>query len=521
MNELIAQLLIYAKGIWKYRWVSVVTIWLIAIVGWVFVYQMPDNYKASARIYVDTQNILRPLMSGMTVSPNPEQQIAIMSRTLISRPNVERVIRMVDLDIRITNDSEKEKLVTELMKEIKLGSTGRDNIFTIMYDDKDPKLAKDIVQSLLTIFVEGGLEGKKQDSASALRFIDQQIAAYEEKLTAAEAALTAFKQKNVGLLPGQGDYYTQLVSTMEDLEKAKLGLREAEQARNAVKKQITGDEPILLIDVGDISPQSIVNPEIDARIQALNSNLDNLLLNFTEQHPDVTSTKRLIAQLEERKVEEARLSGAADNYGHNYDPMMQQLNIALAESEARVASMQARVAEYENRFARLKSLSDTVPVVEVEMQQLNRDYNVNKANYEKLLERRASAEISGELTSATGLMSFRIIDPPTVPETPSGPDRQKLFTLVLLGAFAGGIGLAFVISQIRPTFHSHASLHESTGLPILGTVPMVWTEQEKIKHKVRLYILGAALLSLLACYAILLVHMKLPVNLAAQIRSFF
>lgn len=208
MSELIAQLLVYIKGIWKYRWASVATAWTVAIAGWFFVYQMPDNYQASARIYVDTQSILRPLMAGMTVSPNPDQQITIMSRTLISRPNVERIIRMVDLDIKITDDSAREKLVTTLMKDIKLSTTGSDNIFMISYDNKDPRLAKDIVQSLLTIFVEGGLEGKKQDSASALRFIDQQIAAYEEKLVAAEAALTAFKQKNIGFLPGQGGITT-------------------------------------------------------------------------------------------------------------------------------------------------------------------------------------------------------------------------------------------------------------------------------------------------------------------------
>ncbi|BBL35903.1 hypothetical protein Nstercoris_02180 [Nitrosomonas stercoris] len=507
MSDLITQLLVYIKGIWKYRWVSVAAAWIIAIAGWFFVYKMPDNYQASARIYVDTQSILRPLMSGMTVAPNPDQQISIMSRTLISRPNVERIIRMVDLDLEITDEGSKERLITSLMGDIKLQTTGRDNIFMISYDDKDPELAKEIVQSLLTIFVEGGLEGKKQDSATALRFIDQQIAAYEDKLIAAEAALTAFKQKNIGFLPGQsGDYYSQLVAAAEELEKARLALLEAEQARDAVKKQVTGDDLVLLLEVGEVSPQSIVNPEIDSRIQSLNTNLDNLMLNFTEQHPDVIATKRLIAQLEERKVEEAKLMGVVNNQGRNYDPMMQQLNIALTEAEAQVASMKARVGEYEARYERMKSMSNTVPAVEVEMQQLNRDYNVNKANYEKLLERRASAEISGELTSTSGLMSFRIIDPPTVPEQPSGPDRKKFLTLVLLGALSGGIGLAFVISQVRPTFHSQITLRELTGLPILGTVPMIWTEKEKVKGKRRVYIFAISWLMLITCYTALLIY---------------
>ena len=508
MEELTTQLLVYLKGIWKYRWISVLAAWVVAIAGWVIVYKMPDDYQASARIYVDTQNVLKPLMAGMTISPDLQQQVSIMSRTLISRPNVERVVRMVDLDIKVKDAKDHEALVKELMEKIKLGTTGRDNLFTIHYNNKNPKLAKDVVQSLLTIFVEGGLGDKRQDSSAALRFIDEQIQSYEEKLIAGENNLKAFKQKNIGMMPQQGsDYYSQLSAATEDLNKTRLELREAEHARDAIKRQITGDEPVMMVDQSDaISP--IVNVEIYSRISALNKNLDALSLNFTELHPDIISTKRLIAQLEERKKEEAKLVVRdTTDPGKNYSPMLQQLNVALAEAEAYVASMRARVEEYTARFNRLKSLSNAVPQVEAELAQLNRDYQVNKSNYEKLLERRESAKISGELGSATDLMSFRIIDPPTVSHRPVGPDRGKLFSLVFLGSLLAGIGIAFVISQVRPTFHSQASLREITGRPILGSVPMIWTDQEKVKSRKRLYAFGLSLLSLLGLYGTLMVKM--------------
>ncbi len=508
MEELTTQLLVYLKGIWKYRWISVLAAWVVAIAGWVIVYKMPDDYQASARIYVDTQNVLKPLMAGMTISPDLQQQVSIMSRTLISRPNVERVVRMVDLDIKVKDAKDHEGLVKELMEKIKLGTTGRDNLFTIHYNNKNPKLAKDVVQSLLTIFVEGGLGDKRQDSSAALRFIDEQIQSYEEKLIAGENNLKAFKQKNIGMMPQQGsDYYSQLSAATEDLNKTRLELREAEHARDAIKRQITGDEPVMMVDQSDaISP--IVNMEIDSRISALNKNLDALRLNFTELHPDIISTKRLITQLEERKKEEAKLMVRdTTDPGKNYSPMLQQLNVALAEAEADVASMRARVEEYTARYNRLKSLSNAVPQVEAELAQLNRDYQVNKSNYEKLLERRESAKISGELGSATDLMSFRIIDPPTVSDRPVGPDRGKLFSLVFLGSLLAGIGIAFVISQVRPTFHSQASLREITGRPILGSVPMIWTDQEKVKSRKRLYAFGLSLLSLLGLYGTLMVKM--------------
>ncbi|MCP5243910.1 MAG: chain length-determining protein, partial [Burkholderiales bacterium] len=489
---------------------AVIVAWMVAMAGWVVVLKLPDNYQASARIYVDTQSIIRPLMEGMTVSTNVQQQISIMGRTLISRPNVERIIRMVDLDVQITSEKEKERLITDLMKDIKLGAGVGDNIFTITYNHHDPALAKDIVQSLLTIFVEIGLDGKKDDSSSALRFIDQQIAAYEEKLIKAENALTEFKQKNLGLLPGQGgDYYAQLLKAEEDMRQAQLALKEAEKGRDAIRKQISGDEPVFVLEPFVVDNEVIANPEIDARIRSLNENLDSLRLNYTELHPDIVSTKRLIAQLEEQKKEEAKhIFSTAKDPGRNYSPMLQQLNIALADAEAVVASMVARVEEYTARYERLKSLSAAIPRVEAEFTQLNRDYNVNKANYEQLLERRVSARMSGELTSASGLLSFRIIDPPQVPEIPVGPNHRILFSLVFMASLMAGIAFAFIISQVRPSFYSQSNLREVTGLPVLGSVPMVWTVQQKAKRKRRLFIFGVSILLLTVIYAVLLLYFR-------------
>jgi polysaccharide chain length determinant protein (PEP-CTERM system associated) len=502
MEELISQLLSHIKEIWKYRWYAVIAIWLVAIAGWLTVYNLPDNYESSARIYVDTQNVLQPLMAGIAATPNLEQQVMIMSRTLISRPNVERVMRMVDLDITAKTTKDRERLINNLTNEIKIESAGRDNLFTISYRDQNPKIAKDVVQSLLTIFVEGSLGDKQKDTSSALRFIDEQIKDYQEKLVAAETALKEFKQKNMGLMPGQGrDYVTQLSSAADILNQAKLELREAEQSRAAIKRQISGDDPSLMTDV---APETDFNPEIDARIESLNKNLDALRLQYTELHPDVVSTKRLIAQLQERKKEEAKLNKRKADPGKNYSPMLQQLNVALAEAEARAAAMQARVQEYTSRYNYLKSMSKAVPEVEAGLAQLNRDYEVNKSNYEKLVERREAAKMSGEMDTTTELVSFRIIDPPTTPQLPTGPNLVRLFSLVLLGAIAIGIGIAFVISQILPTFQSQNSLREITGRPVLGTVAMIWTDKEKIKQKREIYALSLSMLFLLALYGILM-----------------
>ena len=140
MTELLALLLTFLKAIGKYRWYAVIITWVVAIIGWIVVYQLPNDYQASARVYVDTQSILKPLMSGMTTMPNVDQQVMFMRRTLISRPNVERVLRMVDLDIKARTVKEHEKQVDELMSQIKMTGTERDDIYTISYNNANPKL---------------------------------------------------------------------------------------------------------------------------------------------------------------------------------------------------------------------------------------------------------------------------------------------------------------------------------------------------------------------------------------------
>ncbi|XLZ68470.1 XrtA system polysaccharide chain length determinant [Massilia sp. SR12] len=491
-------LLNFLKAIGKYRWYAVAITWVVALVGWAVVYRLPNDYQASARVYVDTQSILKPLMSGMTTTPNVEQQVMFMRRTLISRPNVERVLRMVDLDIKAKDSKEHERQVDELMSAIKVIGTERDDIYTISYNNENPKLGKDVVQSLLTIFVEGSFGGKKQDSEKAVQFIDDQIKMYEERLAAGENALKDFKIQNMGLLPRQGADYTSTLTDLSDkLNQARLELLEAEQARNAIKRQIAGED----MAPAAAEPPAVSNPEIDGRISTLEKQLDSLRLQYTEEHPDIVATKRLVASLQQRKKEEAKKLARSGDPGMNYSPMLQQMNVALSVEEARVASLKARVGEYTTRMARMRSQSTQAPEVEAQLAQLNRDYSINKDNYEKLVQRRESAKLSGDLSSATDMMSFRVIDPPIVPQTPVGPNRMRFYSLVFVSALMAGLGVAFLMSQIRPTFLSQHSLREVTGVPILGSIGMNWTEQQKSSRRRRLYGFGLAVASLFTAFA--------------------
>lgn len=506
MDELIRQATTVLRGIWQRRWLGLIVAWGVGIVSVVTVLRIPDKYEASARIYVDTQSILKPLMQGLAIEPNLDQQIMILSRTLISRPNVEKLIRMADLDLGIKSKSAQETLVDNLMKSLTIKSTSRDNLYTLAYNDPEPERAKRVVQSLVSIFVESSLGDKRKDTDSAKKFIDDQILVYQKKLEEAENRLKEFKLKNIAVQSADGkDYFSRIGDVSAALERSKLELREAENSRDALKRQIVGEEPTLLPD----TPESIAGvsvPEIDGRIDALKRNLDGLLQRFTDQHPDVVGTRRMIKELEEQKRSEisARKNAAASAGPAsmvNTNPVYQQLRISLGENEATVASLRVRVAEYQSRYNQLRDSVKMIPQIEAEYTQLNRDYDINKKNYESLVVRRESATMSGEMDASSAGVDFRLIDPPRVSPQPVSPNRLLLLPLTLVLSVLAGFFVPFAASQIRPVFFDARALREATGLPLLGTISKTVEEETKLKEKKDFKQFIAASASLLGAYA--------------------
>ncbi|MEY3200931.1 MAG: hypothetical protein RIR70_481 [Pseudomonadota bacterium] len=481
MDDILHNLAANARGMWLNRWLGLFTAWLVGLIGALVVLFMPDKYEASARVYVDTQSVLKPLMSGLAVQPNVEQQIVILSRTLISRPNIERLIRMADMDLSITGAQEREQLIDKLMRTLELRSDGRDNLFTVAYRESNPEQAKRVVQALLSIFVESGLTDKRRDNQSAQKFLDEQIKAYAAKLEEAESRVKAFKLKHmsVGLDLGTRDYFGRMAELTAQLDAARLSLREAEQSRDALRRQIAGEEPVVVPDTAE-GLSTIAVPDIDARIDLQKRTLDAMLQRYTEQHPDVVGTRRIIAELEAQKREalQSRKALPPGMAGSAGNPVWQQLRLSLGEVEAEVASLKARVAEYGARINALRQTAQMMPEVESEMMQLLRDHEVHKRNYDALVARRESASLSGNMEATAGVADFRIIDPPAVSPRPVAPNRPMLAAIAAGMALAAGFLVTFVMAQARNVVFDARGLSVATAVPVLGVVTRLKTAQD-------------------------------------------
>jgi protein tyrosine kinase modulator len=506
MQELVEQLLAIARGMWQRRWIGLGIAWLVAIVGAVIVFRLPDKYEASARVYVDTQSMLQPLMAGMAMAPDASQQVAILSRILLTRPNIEKIIRKSDLDTSAGKSA--PDMVDEVLGSLSINRAGSgDNVYAIAFRYPDSRKARDLVQAALSTFIEQSLGQTRIGTDSARKFLDEQIKDYEAKLRDSEARLQAFRLKYMALLGSSGrDFVTQMGTVGEQIKDARVELRVAEQTRDSIKQQLeqqtqpTKRSP----EATRTRAATIAVPELDGRINELRRQLDELLRKYTDQHPDVIGTKRVLAQLEaDRRAEiEARSRASDGEPGSPYsgDPVAQQLKVALNDAEANLATVRARLAEYEARNNQLKLNAETMPKIDMELTQLNRDYGIQKRQYENLVSRRETASLTGKLEDA-GVAEFRIIDPPRVTPTPVAPNRMLLLGGVVAMSLLAGLGASWVVSQTRPTFHDGRSLRDVAQRPLIGMVTLLPTHAFRRMRRRAALLFAGGLGGLFASYA--------------------
>ena len=202
MGELLYQLKVILWKVMHFRWVAVAVTSLVLITGWITVFLLPDQYEVKSTVYVDTQSVLKPLLKGLAVDDTVKEQAALlMRRTLLSRPNIEKVILQTDLDLTVDNDKQMERLILSLGSGITVSGHGDKrrpdaNIYRLTYSSADPQMTFRVVDALLDVFLESTLGMTRQDSSSASRFMSKQIQDYKNRLEAADETVKQFKIKH-------------------------------------------------------------------------------------------------------------------------------------------------------------------------------------------------------------------------------------------------------------------------------------------------------------------------------------
>jgi polysaccharide chain length determinant protein (PEP-CTERM system associated) len=513
MRSIQTQAMPLVQALWRHRWLAVGTAWLVCTAGWIGAAFVPTKFESSARVYLNADPLLTPLLKGLAADTDPSRHLDFMQRTLLSRPNLEQLIRLTDLDTGIRTPGDKEALFKRLATDIAVTPVTL-NLLTLSYRDADPVLAKNVVQSLLTIFAEKMAGSSRAEMDSAQRFLEGEIASYRDQLRAAEKRRADLAEKYPDIVqnrtpdaPQSDDNGNRLDQARGAVARVKLELADAVTKRDALQKELASVPAMLTVDHG---PQVVVTGgrlgPVEERLQELRRNLDGLLLKFTENHPDVRAARQAITQLQSEAGKSGGGGGhgaGASGTGQITNGVYEQVKVKLVDAEAAVAGLQRRLSEAENDQAKIEKIAQNAPGVLVQAQDLNRDYSVLKKNYEELVRRREATQIANSADTKTEKIQFRIVDPPQVPIVPAAPNRPLLVSFVLVLGIGAGLAAPLLVMQLDRSFATLSQLR-NLGIPILGNVSRLALGTAQRHAVLQLVGVTASTLVLVAVYGTLL-----------------
>lgn len=509
MNEQITQIYGYLHGMWRYRWSALVIAWIVALVGWPLVFTLPDQFSAKAVIYIDTTSVMKPLLKGLAPETDANDELQVMSRVLLSRENLMSVIRETDMDLEVNTPEEREDLVEALAGSISISGGGsrkkwesKSNIYEISYTSRSANRSYQVVSNLLNTMIENTLNSTRTDTVAAQKFLDSQIGEYETRLSVAEQQLAEFKKANVGFMPDEkGGYYMRLQRAQDALEATRSSLSLAQRRYTELKRQLKGESPIL----NNESYQSAK----ELKLKEYQEKLEDLLNQYTEQHPDVRALKSIIADLKANKTVTETGEAVVSSTGEvsEFNPVYQQMKVDLSKASVEVETLKIQLREQETYVTKLQGSIDVIPEVEAKLAKLNRDYEVTKERYLDLVERRESARLAQSAGQSASDVTFRVIEPPIVPFKPSGPNRVLFLSLVMVVAMAAGLAWSLLRFILHPTFISLNQLGDVTGLPVLGTVSLYLSPEHIRKRRIQLTTFLSATLLLVVALGVMLMYM--------------
>ena len=461
---------------WHYRWQAVMFTWLVCALGWAVVFTIPNQYEAHARMYVDADAVLTPLLKGLAVDTASAGQLDVLQRTLLSRPNLDKLISKTDLELELTNLAGRELMIDRLGTDIRITPVTR-NLFTIDYRNRSARLAYDVVRTMLATFVESKTGTNRSEIENATKFLNDQIGSYERQLRDAERKRADFRARYVDLLPTDGGGQNKLEQQNQAVRAFQGQLQDALARREALGKELGVTPQMVVTETDPGTAGGFAGGGGSPRLRDAERTLAELRLRYTDNHPDVISQRALVAQLRSGKglddVPAApRVAAQGPRSRSAPNPVYEQLKVRVVENDAVIASLQRQVAEGLKERDRLSDIARGAPGLQAEYVNLNRDYDVLRKNYEDLLARRESMRISTAADAEGDKVKIQVIDPPTVPQVPVAPRRILLVTGVLLAGLGAGAGLAFLLVQMDQSFHSTEDL-QALGFQVVGGVSML------------------------------------------------
>jgi polysaccharide chain length determinant protein (PEP-CTERM system associated) len=507
-NELSPILLTEAR---RRRALLVIVFAVLALGGLVAGLVWPKNFASSTSILVQESNIIKPLMEGRAVATGNADRAAIAREVIFSRKILEEIVEAGGWKKSNPSPLELERIIDSIKGRISVINL-RENLIQITYKDSDAERAYLVTRRLADLFISESLAAKERESSDAYKFIDSQVDIYRSKLTDAEDKLKAYRGQNADARPGsEKDSSTRIGELRTQVENARMDLMEQRSKESALVAQLSGESEITAVQTRE--------GQYRARLGELQTQLDTLLLTYTDQHPDVIRVRHQMQDLQDQvKREQAqrlqRTAGTSAPVDDSvqFNPLYQELRSKLAEVRRNIAAEQSRMGASESLLNSELDRGRRIADSENKLSELTRDYEVNRDIYQDLLKRRENARVSMNLDADHRGLTFVVQEPAELPLRPSGL-RFMHFSLAGIGA---GLALPFVLLfglvRFDPRIRVASQIERLTGIPVLATVPMYTTRQDRWRSRrttVLLVLLVAAVIAAYAAVAVMKIKMFL------------
>lgn len=442
----------------------IITAAFFLVVGWYW----PKMYSSASTIFVDEQNILRPLMQGTAVTTDVVDRAKLAREIVFSKAIMYKALEDFGWLEGNPSEVEKEKLATSIQERTTIINAG-ENLIRISYSDKDAMRAYKVTDFFTNEFIDSSIKAKQDESRSAYEFINAQVSEYHEKLKQAEDALKEFRSTNLDASPGsQSTVDTRIIELRRRIETTQLELRELQIQKNTLEKQISGE--------ADVTASLSREGQFTQRIATLNGQLEELRLTYHDTYPDIVQIKNQIAEIERmmeadrNRRETEKASGGQVSLFRADSSLYQRLRRDLSTTETQIATLRARIAETNGLLAKEEQRIIRINEVDARLAELTRDYDVNHEIYNSLLRQRESAYISMNIDAKNQGVTFKIQEPAALQLTPQGIRFAHFLAAGLIMSFAVPLGLIYGLTFVDQKVRSERDVSEKLDLPVLASV---------------------------------------------------
>ena len=471
--------------------------WILGplFLGWLIVFAsawiIPPKYTSETVILVEQQKVPHQFVTP-NVQVDLAERLQSITQQVLSRSRLLTIINNLHLYQGLFFSSPDDQ-VMQIRKDIRIdlvqtppapGRPAELTAFKISYVADKPQIAQQVNTQLAGFFIDENVRASQQQSESTTNFLDSQLTAAAAALAAQEKQIREYEGSHMGELPDQ------LQSNLQILSGAQSQLQSAVDARDkALQQQAYLSSLATQYDAMGITESTPAAGSNSARqLEALRAQLAAAQAKYTPDHPDVKKLKDTIAQVEQMD-KDTSAAKAGDETADGDKPAatpsqlqamtpVMQIQSQIKANKLEIQTREAQIARLEAKVNQYQARLNATPERQQELADIMRNYDESKKNYDALLGKTMASSLATSLTRQQQGDQFRIIDPPSLPEKSSFPDRFK-FSLAGLGiglalAFVFGVGSEFLDDRIR----SEQDLLEAAPLPVLAEIPPLPTDSE-------------------------------------------